>query len=341
MKPRLFLCAKSLAARFLDAGGAVGARLRAKTAEDTLILMYHRVLPEAQRDETVQAGMLVFPETFAAQMNYLAARFTFLSLGEFLDSGRPPQGRPSCLVTFDDGWRDFRLHAYPALKALGVPAVVFLPTDFIGTDSWFWTDRLAWLLARRDGAARAPVALGAPSDETVGLLEGFRGETAARLERAIALLKPLRLERVEAVLAEFGERWGLDPAPPGRAFLTWEEAREMRAEGLVSFGSHTAGHRILTTLSESEIREELGRSRDRLLAERVADKETLTLCFPNGDYNGPLLPLVREAGYRCAMTTERGWHGRGADPLRLRRVGIHQDMSSSDALFGCRIAGLL
>ncbi|MEE9218704.1 MAG: polysaccharide deacetylase family protein [Acidobacteriota bacterium] len=46
----------------------------------------------------------------------------------------PPRfpGSASFLVTFDDGYADFARHAWPVLKRLGVPAVVFLIHDWIG-----------------------------------------------------------------------------------------------------------------------------------------------------------------------------------------------------------------
>lgn len=41
-------------------------------------------------------------------------------------------GPPSLLVTFDDGYADVARHAWPVLRRLGVPAVVFLIHDRVG-----------------------------------------------------------------------------------------------------------------------------------------------------------------------------------------------------------------
>jgi peptidoglycan/xylan/chitin deacetylase (PgdA/CDA1 family) len=41
-------------------------------------------------------------------------------------------GPPSFLVTFDDGYADVARYAWPALRRLGVPAVVFLIHDWVG-----------------------------------------------------------------------------------------------------------------------------------------------------------------------------------------------------------------
>jgi len=51
-------------------------------------------------------------------------------------------GPPGFLVTFDDGYSDFGRHAWPVLRRLGVPAVVFLVHDRVGLGEPFpWEGR--------------------------------------------------------------------------------------------------------------------------------------------------------------------------------------------------------
>jgi peptidoglycan/xylan/chitin deacetylase (PgdA/CDA1 family) len=47
-----------------------------------------------------------------------------------LRSGRVPP-RDQVVLTFDDGYRDFYTHAFPVLAALGLPATLFVATQFI------------------------------------------------------------------------------------------------------------------------------------------------------------------------------------------------------------------
>ena len=114
----------------------------------------------------------------------------------------------------------------------------------------------------------------------------------------------------------------------------------MGRSGLVTFGSHTVNHLILTTLTEQEVGRELDESRERLLREGVVGSEFIPFCYPNGNYTARITEMVREAGYSMAVTTKKGWNGIGCDPYALRRVGIHQDISSTEALFGCRVTGI-
>jgi peptidoglycan/xylan/chitin deacetylase (PgdA/CDA1 family) len=98
----------------------------------------------------------------------------------------------------------------------------------------------------------------------------------------------------------------------------------MAQSGLISFGSHTASHRILTTLTDKEIQDELMRSKETLIAEKAVDSSFVPFSYPNGNYNEKIVNMVREAGYSLAVTTDNGWNHRGFNPFTLRRVAIHQ-----------------
>jgi len=51
--------------------------------------------------------------------------------------------------------------------------------------------------------------------------------------------------------------------------------------------------------------------------------------------------MVKYAGYSIAVTTKKGWNNARPDSFTLRRIGIHQDMTSTVPLFAARIAGFI
>lgn len=92
------------------------------------VLMYHHVSPNP--------GLVtVSPDTFAAQMEYLATRgYTTLSAEVFAAflRGECEVPEKSVLITFDDGYLDNYVHAYPILQKFSLHAVLFVVTGWIG-----------------------------------------------------------------------------------------------------------------------------------------------------------------------------------------------------------------
>lgn len=248
--------------------------------------------------------------------------------------------RPSCVLTFDDGWRDFYDFAFPLLKKYQQPATVFLPTEFIGSRKQFWADCFAYFLYHRK--ATALEKLSDPGILTIiEYLDGLHGSFDNKLEVGIEYLKRYPLSTIEKVLHGLSEIWHVDIDGSGRDFLNWAEIAEMKDSGLVSFGSHTVSHQILTTLDGTAIKNELISSRKKLLQKNVLDSSCITFCYPNGNQTKKIADMVRSSGYHLAVTTRNGWNHVDADKFTLKRVGIHEDMTSTTALFACRIAGFI
>lgn len=337
--------AKSALARLLYLAGFVSWRLERHSIRDFVILMYHRVLPREKINPAVQSGMIVEPETFDLHIRFLKKNFEIVPLSclAFPDDIHPQKLTKYrlCALTFDDGWYDIFEYAYPILKLHEAPATVFLPTDFIGTNRWFWTDRLGFVLDRmtnsqnflkEDSNIRNPLVIAIKN-----MSESFE----MRLEKAISLLKNYRIIEIEQLLLEFTAIIGEDSTPRGRAFLSWKEVREMVDSGLISFGSHTAGHSILSTLTEEEVKHELKKSRDFLISQKVVDPKFIAFSYPNGNFTDRIREIVQETGYQLAVTTQQGWNHCDENPYTLRRIAIHQDMASTEAMFVSRIVNLL
>ncbi len=102
------------------------------------ILMYHRI---AERVPGVQAPTSnVTPKRFRHQLTgLLALGFEAWPLTKLLNAHSESQAIPSNVfaVTFDDGYENNYLNAWPILRELNVPATIFVATKYLDTDRPF------------------------------------------------------------------------------------------------------------------------------------------------------------------------------------------------------------
>jgi len=274
------------------------------------ILTFHRV------NDDDDPFMPSLPTTvFAAHMAYLARHYRVLPVEELaagLHAGGVP--RNALAITFDDGYRDNLTHAARILKRLGLPATIFLVTGHIDTPHALWFDRLA--LAFKSATARQVVL----ADGGVLPLGTVRDRLAA-LDTTLAYLKRLsddaRVAAVDGLMASLRAR----PERPKRLMLSWDEVSALRGLGF-SIGAHTVTHPILSRLTPTRAWEEIHDSKAAI--EKALGAPVRSFAYPNGkpdDYNNTVTRLVREAGFRCAVTSRRGVNDFATPVLELRRGG--------------------
>lgn len=97
------------------------------------VLAYHKIdYPTA--DVKIR-GAYTAPRKFEKQMSYLLKKgFTFYSASELIDFFRSNGKFPDkgITLTFDDGWKDNYVNAFPVLKKLGIKATIFLVPSCLG-----------------------------------------------------------------------------------------------------------------------------------------------------------------------------------------------------------------
>jgi len=326
-----------------------GSYLRAHRSK-VLILMYHRVLSEKEvRRRYVQPGMYVLDHVFDAQMRFLKNQFQAISFAELLDRWKKNNWDTTtryCVVTLDDGWRDNYQYAYPLLNKYGVPATIFLATDFIGTRRWFWPEKMSYLLEMYYNPVLSLKKKESLSSLLNHYMRNLKLVTPARvfnntrpgekIDNFIETCKLLPQEQINELIEKMRIVLDLD-FPHERVLLNWEEVAQMSQNG-ISFGSHSSSHQILTKLPLQEAIAEIVESKCTLLKKHV--NYVPVFCYPNGNYNREIQSLVRESGYEAAVGAQFSSEGESPeDPFAIHRIGVHNDISSTIPLYSLHLSG--
>ena len=158
-----------------------------------VILTYHRVLSERElATQFVQPGMYVRDDVFDMHLRFLRQNFDVLRFADLLDmweKGRWDSKARYCVITFDDGWLDNYVHAFPLLKQYKLPSTIFLPTAFVGTDEWFWPDKVGYLFVQAQTLPSS--AAWTYLTNRYPVLKSNSSDVVAVLDRVIELCKVL------------------------------------------------------------------------------------------------------------------------------------------------------
>jgi len=115
---------------------------------------------------------------------------------------------------------------------------------------------------------------------------------------------------------------------PDRQALSRSEIDALRP--WVDFQAHTVTHPILPACSDEKAEREIRDCKGEL--ERQYGFNIQAFAFPNGDYTEREIDLVRNAGYRCALTLDCGFNDQNTDLFRLKRVPLPEHASVSELL---------
>ena len=121
------------------------------------------------------------------------------------------------------------------------------------------------------------------------------------------------------------------------AAIHWSDARGLAGHKLVDFQAHGTFHRRLTALSELDARDEIAGAKAEI--ERELGTTVTAFCYAAGISGDRETRLVRESGYRAAVTSKPGIALAGHDPYELERLMI--SWSDDERRFALRLSGAL
>jgi peptidoglycan/xylan/chitin deacetylase (PgdA/CDA1 family) len=281
-----------------------------------LILTYHRVLDGP--DLMIDGGLDI--AGFEAQSGVLAANFNVLRLDEAIErlakGSLPPR---AISLTFDDGYADNYTNALPILQRHGLTATFFVATAFLNGGR-MWNDTLIESL-RRAAGPRLNLS-------HIGLTDLDVATPAARrasCTRVIDHLKHRPLEErqqlVDSVAGSVGE-----PLPDD-LMMTDAQVQGLRDAGM-HIGAHTSSHPVLVSVDDATAKQEIADGRDYL---RGLLRESVDIfAYPNGrperDYARQHVELVKQLGFKSAMSTAWGYADAGSDLWQTPRVAPWDQM---------------
>lgn len=283
-------------------------------SHNAVLVVYHSI--NEYCEDRIRIPSIVTPTAFEAQVRYLAATASFITLQEYLDhlkEGKPLLNK-SVVVTFDDGYKDNLTIAAPILQKYGIPATFFIATGYIGADKMKWEDQLSCLIRRSKVEI---VSLSLPSSDVSFNI----GSDKDKFKAINALVNMLgQLNQIERLRILDGLREQLKAKCDDQAdvMMTWDDVRQLADTPEFSIGSHTVSHQHLTRIPLDDVVFEVTNSKEHL--ENEIKRPVTLFSYPKGDFNNDVIAAVQSAGYTSAGTIEYGQNSIHSDPFRLKRI---------------------
>jgi peptidoglycan/xylan/chitin deacetylase (PgdA/CDA1 family) len=331
----------------LHRAGALGALMQlrklAPVPPPISILTYHHIAGHDTAYPYDPGVADASPVQFRRQIELLARYGTPIGVDELvraLDGAALPKN--PVMVTFDDGYRSCHDVALPILRAVGVRATFFVPTGFVNERKLFWWERIALVL---DQARVEKAMLTYPHAIEINSRDPRSHRT---LTDVIKNTRDLDTQRfLDELCAAFGVAWNveLETQHADNLIMSWDQIRALSRAGM-DVESHTRWHRVLQTLDDHALEDELVGSRADL--ELQLGRPVRALAYPVGRRVAHLKRIrdaVVAAGYKLGVTNASGatriWPAPFAemiptDRLDISRLSIDRDMS--DAMYFTQIA---
>jgi len=287
------------------------------------ILSYHSV--SDHRDQNfryVAPNIAVSPRVFESHIAFLSRNYRIISLDDVVAwiNGATSLPRQAVVITFDDGYRDNFLYAYPILKKYGVTGTFYVVTDAIGNAHPLWTCEVRDLVHQ---AREGHITLSCVGSQRLDLSDEEAKKQTIQTVSRIMRCSNKKARRV--LLQEMREKLARkEESPRHDVMMNWDELREMKQGGMC-IGSHSMSHPLLPEIPQEDAAIEIAGSKAKIEEELGAPVAHLAYPNPGGSVhvNEKVKALVRHAGYLTARKVFKGSVSQDSDLFELngRNIG--------------------
>lgn len=264
---------------------------------NNLIIMYHGVSPSPDFElngRSIESGQ------FEQHLQYLKKNFEVISLKQLFEDHKNgiKTDKKRIAITFDDGYLNNYLYAFPLLKKYGLPATFFIiGNTMLNNDYYLWAD-IVDIIRKYSSSS---------SLEFDG--HKFPGQNFFSQTLNISLndyIKKMGSNREEALI-KFKQKYDFEKLKDKvnheqYMFMSKDQMIEMSQCNLVEIGAHSFRHFNLGNISPELAKEELVLSKSTI--ENMIQKEVISVAFPDGNYSDVVKKLSLDAGYKNLLAVD-------------------------------------
>lgn len=194
--------------------------------------------------------------------------YKFLSVDELIQirDGLIKFPKGGVIVTVDDGWKENIPNIVRISKKESIPVTIFITAEPLKTMNSYW-----WSYVKKANQLNIPIQ----SIEELKKIDN---------SKRVKIINDLRSK----IIVE-------------KESMTISELKEINENKIITIGSHTVSHPILTKCSHLESSYEIKSSKEEL--EKIINKPVKYFAYPNGNYGLREIEILKDNGYTAAFST--------------------------------------
>jgi len=257
------------------------------------ILLYHRISPTVKFDPF---NCVITPDKFENDIKYLKKNYEIITPQQLLsqcENNYFPKNN-QILITFDDGFYDNYLYAFPILEKYSVSAIFSVLTDYIGKKNLTWD----WEIINYINQNKL-------SNEIINY---FKLKNKNKINNTLIIINhlkhidPIKREKlIRKIFVNIKEENNIE-----NNMLSNENILEMSNNKMV-FGSHGASHTSLKKVNKNLFDNEVIKSKEKI--EKMLNKSCDFFAFPFGssnDFNLDQINILKNYGYKLIFSNIQG-----------------------------------
>lgn len=273
---------------------------------------------------------------FRQQIEFMKKNFSIVSMEQVIDAieGNSKLPERALLLTFDDGYIDNYIFAFPVLEEFGIQGSFFIPGKTFATHQLLDVNKIHYMLASADtnelledvkkemdyyrGGTEFDYA---PTDELFhkyAIAGRFDTKETVFIKRMLQTVLPEKLRNIISSKLFVKYVGVTEEQLAYELYMTEDQIRTMKRHGMF-IGIHGYDHYWLGNLEPEQMRQDISLALEAL--DEFIDRKRWVMNYPYGNYNQDVLEYISSQGACIGLTTNVRIAEIGKDPaLELPRL---------------------
>lgn len=292
------------------------------------VLCFHKVIPhEADKSHHLSTYEYTISEFEEILKYYITQDYNFVDLNDIIQVSPPRTDIKRVCITFDDGYRDTLYLVLPILEKYRVPATVYVVPGYIDRSLPKWDYTVNYAVSDK----RIINYISENLPEVADVFEASEHQDQLSVYELLKNhFKDCNNDQRFTVINSFTTTFSDYALKASKLMLNACEVCELAKSDLITIGSHSYSHFVMTDISDQTLAYEVCKSKQFL--ENLIQQNVDHFCFPYGAAAEREFASIQSSNYTTSATTA----GRAlmkykrTNPSRIPRFVVRFDDTVSD-----------